>query len=509
MLAKDLIYTNQNDLVQNEISNDPNTIILKPIYENVNINKITTLPDINNESNYLYNNNTNVINYEQNGNNQTEDPNNIDYNDYNSIITNPSSSITQITNYVNMMHNKTMTYEDASNFKNESLPFKKAQNSNEQLNPQIKKVININSKVNKNEINNNVIELPPRKEKNREIKNDNNKFNVRMIKKLPNIEILNNDERQSNPIYKTMNLQQSRLNLNNDKTVNNTNNNIENNELNNTEIIKINRSTQTEEPKIDYNISIVPVDDLKNKLLRKREKTIKNRGFHGVKAIKVYSPKSNSNFNYNLNDLKTKSYKDIKNNKDINNKKNNKNNVDDLKNRSSNYSKYNNYSKKEHIVETPTKKIKVISYINKENKNEFSPSKRFIVDYGRKDNNKNSKPKPSEDKRAKEKNYRYSDYHSKANLSNKYEFETPKKSKRYIQNKKPLYYNEVNIDLLNGNQKKVRSNKNKRYHTYINPKKEERPLYYYEKNNDDLDEYDNNFNTHEKFINKMKNLFDF
>ena len=28
------------------------------------------------------------------------------------------------------------------------------------------------------------------------------------------------------------------------------------------------------------------------------------------------------------------------------------------------------------------------------------------------------------------------------------------------------------------------------------------------KNNDGLDEFDNNFNNHDKFYNKMKNLFD-
>ena len=63
--------------------------------------------------------------------------------------------------------------------------------------------------------------------------------------------------------------------------------------------------------------------------------------------------------------------------------------------------------------------------------------------------------------------------------------------------------------LTNNNHKKARSNKVKKFNSYLKPELENRPLYYYEKNNDNLDEYDNAFNTHEKFINKMKNLFDF
>ena len=84
-----------------------------------------------------------------------------------------------------------------------------------------------------------------------------------------------------------------------------------------------------------------------------------------------------------------------------------------------------------------------------------------------------------------------------------------KKLVKYIQNKRPLYYDEKNNGLSNNNPKKERSKKIKKYDTFVKPKKENRPLYYYEKNNDNLDEYDNAFNTHEKFINKMKNLFDF
>ena len=509
MYAKELVYTSPNDFIKNLIkneSNDTETIILKPIYENDKTNKIITLPDdlnmnyINNENNFLSNTNNNAINYEQNDYNQNEDANNIDYNDYNhynNIITNPSSSMKQITNYVNMMHNKTMSFEDAQNFKNQTAPFQKVQNSNM---PEIKKVITINNKVNKNGNKNNVIELPPRKDNFREvvkvIQNDKQNPNI-MTKKLPNIEILNNNDRQSNPIYKTMNLQESRLNLNNDNTVNNTNNNIVNNELNNTEVIKINSSTQTEEPNIDYNISIVPVDDLKNKLLKKREKKDRNKGFHGVKAIKVYSPKSNSNFNYNLNFLNSKSYKDFKN-KD-----------NDFNNRLSNYRKYNIPQKQNNIEITPKKNAKIINYTKKAEKNEFSPSKRFIVDYGRNDNDKYSNLISNDDKKAKGKKNRYSDYHPKANLSEKDEYDTPKKLIKYIQNKRPLYYDEKNNGLSNNNPKKERSKKIKKYDTFVKPKKENRPLYYYEKNNDNLDEYDNAFNTHEKFINKMKNLFDF
>jgi len=510
MYAKELKYVDQNDfinnLIKNEFSNDPETIILKPIYENVKTNKIITLPDAsnmnytNNENNYLYNNNNN-INYEQKSYNQIEDAKNIDYNDYNNIITNPSSSMKQITNYVNMMHNKSMTSEDASNFRTKIIPLKKVQTSNTQINPEIKKVININNKINKNENKTNYIELPPRKQTFREVvkiiqnENPNPNPNI-MTKKLPNIEILNNEDRQSNPIYKTMNLQESRLNLNNNNdNVNITNNYIENNVLNNTEIIKINRSTQTEEPKIDYNISIVPVDDLKNKLLKKREKD-KNKGFHGVKAIKVYSPKSNSNFNYNLNYANSKSYKDFKNI------------IDDFNNRASNYKKSSIPKKENNIEITPTKKPKVINYIKKGNNKEFSPSKRVIVDYGRNDYDKYSKPISNGDKKDKEKFYRHSDYHSRANLSKKDEYNTPKKHKKYFQYTRPLYYDEKKNDLSNNNPKKVK-NKNKKYYSSLKPKKENRPLYYYEKNNDDLDEYDNTFNIHEKFINKMKNLFDF
>jgi hypothetical protein len=460
---------------------------LKPIYENVKTNKIITLPDtlnmnyINNENNLLSNTNNNDINYEQNDYNQNEDVNNIDYNDYNhynNIITNPSSSMKQITDYVNMMHNKTMTFDDAQNFKNQTQPIQKVQNFNI---PDIKKVIKINNKVNNNENKINVITLPPRKENFREVvKNiQNEKQNPNtMTNNLPNIDILNNNDRQSNPIYKTMNMQEVRLNLNNDNTDNN-DNNIEINKLNNTEIIKIkNSSTQTEEPNIDYNISIVPVDDLKSKLLKKREKKDRNKGFHGVKAIKVYSPKSNSNFNYSLNYLKSKSYKDsIKNDKDFNN-------------RMSNYRKYNIPQKQNNFEITPKKNIKVINY-TKKSENEFSPSKRFIVDYGRNDNDKYySNHISSGNKRAKEKNFRNSDYHSKTNLSKKNEYETPKK-------------------LTNNNHKKARSNKVKKFNSYLKPELENRPLYYYEKNNDNLDEYDNTFNTHEKFINKMKNLFDY
>lgn len=508
MYAKELVYTNENDYIKNLIkneSNDTETIILKPIYEDVKTNKVITLPDnynmnyLNNENNYLYNNNNNVTSYEQNAYNQNENENNIDYNDYNhysNIITNPSSSMKQITDYVNMMHNKTMSSEDAQNFKVQTQPFQKAQNSNI---PDIKKVIKINNKVNKNENKNknNVIALPPRKENFRQvvkmIQNDKSNPNI-MTKKMPNIDILNNNDRQSNPIYKTMNLQESRLYLNNDNNVNNVNNNIGNNKLNNTEVIKINSSTQTEEPKIDYNISIVPVDDLKNKLLRKREKKERSKGFHGVKAIKVYSPKSNSNFNYDINFMNSKSYKDFRNNDN------------DFNNRFSNYRKYNIPQKQNNIEITPKKSAKIINYTKKADKNEFSPSKRFIVDYGRNDNDKYSKH--ISNKRAKEKNYRYSEYYSKTNLSKKDEYETPKKLSKYIQNKRPLYYDENN-DLSKKNHKKVKSNKIEKFHSYLKPLKENRPLYYYEKNNEYLDEYDNNFNTHEKFINKMKNLFDF
>ena len=211
MYAKELIYTNQDDYIKNLIkneSNDTETVILKPIYENVKTNKVITLPDainmnyINNENNYIYNNNNNINNYEQNAYNQNEETNNIDYNDYNhynNIITNPSSSIKQITNYVNMMHNKTMTFEDAQNFKIQAQPFQKAQNSNM---PDIKKVIKLNNKDNKNENKNNVITLPPRKENFREvvkiIQNDRQNPNI-MTKKLPYIDILNNNDRQSNP----------------------------------------------------------------------------------------------------------------------------------------------------------------------------------------------------------------------------------------------------------------------------------------------------------------------
>ena len=512
MYAKELIYTNQDDYIKNLIkneSNDTETVILKPIYENVKTNKVITLPDainmnyINNESNYIYNNNNNINNYEQNAYNQNEETNNIDYNDYNhynNIITNPSSSIKQITNYVNMMHNKTMTFEDAQNFKIQAQPFQKAQNSNM---PDIKKVIKLDNKDNKNENKNNVITLPPRKENFREvvkiIQNDRQNPNI-MTKKLPYIDILNNNDRQSNPIYKTMNLQESRLNLGNDNTANNdnnANNNIENNNLNNTEIIKINSSTQTEETKIDYNISIVPVDDLKNKLLKKREKKDRNKGFHGVKAIKVYSPKSNSNFNYNLNFMNSNSYKDFRNYDN------------DFNNRLSNYRKYNIPQKQNNIEFTPKKNTKVINFTKKADKNEFSPSKRFIVDYGRNDNDKYSKYIANGDKRGKEKNYRYSDYHSKANLSKKDEYANPKKLIKYTKNKRPLHSDEKNNELSKKNHKKVKSNKIKEFHSYLKPEKENKPLYYYEKNNEYLDEYDNAFNTHEKFINKMKNLFDF
>jgi len=420
----------------------------------------------------------------------------------------------------------------------------------------------------------------------------------------PNININQvSDERQDNPIYKTMNLQESKINMN-DLSPNNINNkeDIGNNTVNIIDLRKgMENNLNTINPR--YNIKTInnTLDDLKtkNKIELKNARLSKSpvndyrsviktptsssssKGFHKVRIVKK-SPEryrnNNNGMNYNYDyDYLTYNYQNK--NMNINPYPNNINNINSINNinvKRNNAFTNGNFvnSKNERKNSNSFVKVKKVDrrINNKDNMNinnnfnEFSNNtynikSNYNRNYGKKyENDFNDQNKindnnnfnniseikyelnnstDNEEIRKEQNNLNFKKKYvpmeyptfdddsmsDKKKKKNKYNCTVKKLNDNINERKNDNSYrnNEYNDDDDGQREEEEDKENNSKYkdgHHIDNISDDEKNDKKPEmneisdskikrmKNNDGLDEFDNNFNNHDKFYNKMKNLFD-
>jgi hypothetical protein len=455
-----------NLVLNNELNNlafDNNTVVLPPIITNSNTQVNHEITN-NIETNAPITQPTQIIQPNINLNNQ---------NNQNNQQTEKKDVVREISKYEKVAQVRKIIEDD--------VPDDTAYN------------INNNNKVNENKKTNNKIK-PKVYDANMQIQH---------VNQIAKIELSPEEERQANPMYKTMEMQQSNNmdisnNINNINNVNQINHNIEvkenlNNNSNN--IININENLNNRTYNNSYranevktkNVNMVtpirrPVDDYRSKA-----RTPLNRGFHKVRIIKKSPEIKQSFFRNDLLD-KNYTYNNIRhsnNNKKINVVKLNDNNFN------SKNVQYNNYKKIRNSNSSDKKRMSNDSDDNFNNmRNPNSIEKR------NEDFNNISEIKYEQNNSTDNEQIR----REKDNLNFKkreIDFDDDYDNKKSGKNQYKAVIKKIDDDWDND----IKSSN-------INKKSEISESTKRIKNNDGLDEFDNNFNNHDLFYNKMKNLFD-
>ena len=388
----------------------------------------------------------------------------------------------------------------------------------------------------------------------------------------PNININQvSDDRQVNPIYRTMNLTESKLNMNN---LNDNNNSYKEDIGNNTvNIIDLRKGFENKMIAINPRYNIKTINNTLNDLKIKNGIEMKNtrrskspvnehrsiskspipssKGFHKVRIVKKSPGRNRGNINFGMNynsnynyltyncqnkNSKINPYPNINAISFNNDKKERKNsnsfakvknvdrkinsNVNAKEFSSSNYNTKSNYNRNyENKYENDFNDQNKINDNN--NFNNISEIKHEMnnstdndnEEIGREENNLNFKKQymPLE--------YPTFDDDSNSDKKNKYNCTVKKLDSNINDNKNENSYHHNGNHVEQKEEKENNSKSNNEFNVINNSDNEKNDKKSEKneindskikrmKNNDGLDEFDNNFNNHDKFYNKMKNLFD-